>query len=345
MDFSKTLTAWYLENRRDLPWRNTLDPYRIWLSEIVLQQTRVEQGKPYYFKFLNTYPDIFSLAGASEEDVLKDWQGLGYYSRARNLHHTARHIAFGLGGVFPGNFAELKKLRGVGDYTAAAIASICFNEPIAAVDGNVFRMLSRIFGITTPTNSTEGLKEFKKLAQDLIDREKPATFNQAAIEFGSLQCRPRNPICSTCPFSSKCIAFQQGKIKELPVKLKKLKIRERHFNYLVMLSPEKKTMIRKRTKGIWQGMFEFPLIETSTEASLKDLIHAEEMTQYGVSKSISIELHNEKPVVHKLTHQHLYTKFWIIRCKDLPQEGVGPEKLNTFPVPVLIAKFIEEFHF
>ena len=345
MNFAKELIDWYLDNKRDLPWRATKDPYEIWLSEIILQQTRVEQGKPYYFKFLRNYPDVFTLANASEEEVLKLWQGLGYYSRARNLLFTARYVAFELGGKFPTSYKELKKLKGVGDYTASAIASVCYDEAQAAVDGNVYRVLARLFGIATPTNSTQGIKQFRQLGQDLIDPDDPGTFNQALIEFGSEQCKPRQPLCGTCPFSSECVAFQQGRIKELPVKLKNLKIKQRHFNYLVFLSEENETLLRQRTgKGIWQGLYEFPLVETLDEVGVKNLVLEENFREYSqqVSKP---KLYNEKVIVHKLTHQHIHTKFWIVNCEKLPEQGIPLKNLNTYPVPVLIENFINTFDF
>ena len=345
MNFSKRLIFWYLENKRQLPWRATKDPYQIWLSEIILQQTRVEQGKPYYFKFLETFPDVFSLANASQQEVLKLWQGLGYYSRARNLHYTARHIAFERNGKFPDTYKGLLQLKGIGDYTASAIASVCFDEPAAAVDGNVFRMLSRIFGIDTPTNTSAGIKEFKALAQELIDRDDPASFNQATIEFGSEQCKPRQPLCSTCIFSEKCVAFNENRIAQLPVKLKKLKVKKRHFNYLVLLSEEKKTLLeQRRGKGIWEGLYEFPLIETPAEVSAGSLLAEEGFQNYSVAAK-DVVLYNDAPIVHKLTHQHIYTKFWIVDCEALPKKGVPYEELNKFPVPVLIGNFIDTFDF
>jgi A/G-specific adenine glycosylase len=344
MPFDKELISWYLENKRDLPWRRTKDPYSIWLSEIILQQTRVEQGKPYYFAFLKAFPDVFSLANASEEEVLKLWQGLGYYSRARNLHFTAQHIAFDLGGKFPDCYKELIKLKGVGDYTAAAIASICYNEPQAAVDGNVYRVLARIFGVETPTNSSLGIKQFRNLAQELINRKDPANFNQALIEFGSEQCKPRNPDCISCPFSSKCIAFNQNRIAELPVKLKKLKVKKRYFNYLVYVSEEGKTIMKQRRgKGIWEGLYEFPLVETASEANRKNLV--EEIPAEYIKVKQGPFLFNEFPIVHKLTHQHIYTKFWIVECDKLPEEALHKAEINKLPVPVLIENFIDTFDF
>ncbi|MCX2838700.1 A/G-specific adenine glycosylase [Salinimicrobium sp. MT39] len=344
MSFDKELINWYLDNKRDLPWRRTKDPYQIWLSEIILQQTRVEQGKPYYFKFLKAYPNVLALANASEEEVLKLWQGLGYYSRARNLHFTAKYIAFDLGGSFPASYKELVKLKGVGDYTAAAIASICYEEPQAAVDGNVYRVLARIFGIDTPTNSSQGIKEFRQLAQKVINKDEPANFNQALIEFGSEQCKPRRPLCGSCPFVTTCVAFNQDRIGELPVKLKKQKIKKRHFNYLVYISEEGKTIMnQRRGKGIWEGLYEFPLVETASEAQLENLV-ADVPAEYSVINKEPV-LYNDLPVVHKLSHQHIYTKFWIVKCDELPKEALSLAEVNKLPVPVLIENFIDTFDF
>ena len=246
MDFKNKLTNWYSIHKRDLPWRQTKNPYNIWLSEIILQQTQVKQGLPYYEAFVKQYPTIFDLANASEEDVLKLWQGLGYYSRARNLHTTAKHIAFELNGEFPNNYKDLIKLKGVGDYTASAIASIAFNEVAAVVDGNVYRVLSRYFGIKTPINSTTGIKEFKALASSLIDTEQPATFNQAIMEFGAIQCKPKSPYCVICPLNDKCIALQKNAIDALPVKLKKTKVTKKFFNFLVCLDKDKRILLEQR---------------------------------------------------------------------------------------------------
>ena len=218
MKFSNQLIYWYLQNDRDLPWRKTKNPYFIWLSEIMLQQTRVHQGLSYYITFTKEFPTVFDLAKASESKVLKLWQGLGYYSRARNLHHSAKYIAKDLDGKFPSTYEEIKKLKGVGDYTASAISSICFNESQAVVDGNVYRVLSRYFGIKTPINSSAGIKEFKELAQTLIDPKQPGSYNQAIMDFGALHCKPQNPLCETCPLNDSCIALAKKTIKQLPVK-------------------------------------------------------------------------------------------------------------------------------
>lgn len=344
MLFSKVLNSWYVENKRELPWRLTRDPYKVWLSEIILQQTRVEQGKPYYGRFVKAFPTIFDLANSSEEEVLKLWQGLGYYSRARNLHAAAKYIVTELNGDFPASYEELLKLKGVGDYTASAVSSICYNEPVAVVDGNVFRVLSRIFGIDTPVNTTEGAKKFKSLAQDLLDKKDPSSFNQGLMEFGALHCKPQLPCCSSCPFAPRCVAHNQGRISELPVKLKKQKVKTRHFNYIVPVSNSRETMLQQRKgKGIWRGLYEFPLIETSKEATKETLMGERVLQSFEDRGSIGMKLFNEEPIVHKLSHQHIHTKFWILDCKGLPGNGIPLEKLADFPVPVLIGNFIDSF--
>lgn len=346
MDFKHKLISWYSINKRQLPWRETKNPYHIWLSEIILQQTQVKQGLPYYEQFITEYPTIFDLAEASETEVLKLWQGLGYYSRARNLHATAKYVVNELDGHFPDNYNALLKLKGVGDYTASAIASFAFNEVAAVVDGNVYRVLSRYFGIETPINSTLGIKEFKALAFSLIDKQQPATYNQAIMEFGALQCQPKNPNCTICPLKNGCVALQKKKVDVLPVKLKKTKVTTKYFNFLVFIDNYNQTLFEKRTKkGIWQNLYQFPLIESdkSLNAGEFDLLNLEhsilKTTQFDYS------LYNEVDIVHKLSHQHLFTKFWIIEVETLPKEAIATSALTKYPAPVLISNFIDEFNF
>lgn len=335
---------WYLQNKRDLPWRKTHEPYQIWLSEIMLQQTRIEQGLPYFLKFIKAYPTVFDLAQATLDEVLKLWQGLGYYSRARNLHETAKYVAFELNGKFPDSYKGLLKLKGVGDYTASAIASICYNEPVAVVDGNVYRVLSRIFEIDTPINSTSGIKEFKKLAQELLNTKDPATHNQAIMEFGALHCKPQNPKCETCPFNDKCLALKNDRIKELPVKLKKSKVKKRYFNYLVFNLGDEKTILEQRTgKGIWNGLYQFPLIESDELLEENQLIGLQAFKESVPDSNIQIELHNETPIVHKLSHQHLFTRFWLIDSNATSDNSVHIKKVADYPVPVLIENFLNEY--
>lgn len=343
MEFSKVLITWYLQNKRHLPWRETTDPYKIWLSEIMLQQTRVAQGLPYYNKFLEAYPTVKHLALASEDEVLKLWQGLGYYSRARNLHATAKKVAFELDEKFPSTYKELKQLKGVGDYTASAIASICYHEATPVVDGNVYRVLARYFGVATPINTPAGIKEFKQLANAVKSVKQIATYNQAIMEFGATQCKPKSPNCNECPLQDSCKALQDKKVDVLPVKLKKLKVKNRYFNYLVYVDEAGCTLMQQRTqKGIWYNMYEFPLLETTAAASRQVILsYLEE--QAMPFKAVS--LYNDSDIVHKLSHQHLHTKFWIVPLQNNLKEGITIEKAKKLPVPVLVANFIDSFGF
>lgn len=353
MDFSNVLIKWYLQNKRDLPWRNTTNPYPIWLSEIMLQQTRVAQGMPYFLSFTTAFPTVFDLAAASEEQVLKLWQGLGYYSRARNLHQTAQYIAADLAGIFPDNYTNLLKLKGVGEYTAAAIASFSYNEAVPVVDGNVFRVLSRYFDIETDIAQASAKKEFSALAFELMPKEtrgkaelseaNPAIFNQAIMEFGALQCVPKSPNCGICVFNESCAALQKKKVDQLPVKSKKVKVRNRYFNYLVVADEKDNTIIQKRTaKGIWHNLYEFPLIETEKEENF-DFISEQIQTDYFKDNTvISILEDNDKSIIHKLSHQHLHIKFWKVNLNGSIENGISNVTLKTFPFPIVIHNFIEK---
>jgi len=349
LNFSKLIINWYIENKRELPWRQTKDPYKIWLSEIILQQTQVKQGLPYYQKFVNNYKDVFDLANATEEQILKDWQGLGYYSRARNLHASAKKIAFDFEGVFPENSKSLLELKGVGDYTAAAIASFCYDEPVPVVDGNVYRLLSRYFGIDIPINSTEGQKIFKTKAIELLDESQPAIYNQAIMEFGALMCRPKSPDCMFCPLNTECVAFQQNKINDLPVKLKKLKRKTRFFNYLLFSSPKNEWLMQQRTgKGIWQKLFEFPLIESSNLIKEEQRLHHKLLKHFDVDVNVLSKV-NSKPYKHVLTHQDIYADFWIANISNfedyrIPKQyhKVDSKSIRKFAVPILIDNFLKE---
>jgi A/G-specific adenine glycosylase len=339
MDFSKTLTTWYLENKRDLPWRETVNPYHIWLSEIMLQQTRVAQGLPFYLSFISHFPTVFDLANASEEQVLKLWQGLGYYSRARNLHYTAKHIANELNGIFPKDYKSLLKLKGVGEYTAAAIASFSYNEVVPVVDGNVYRVLSRYFNVSTDISSAKAKKKFTDLAFEVISKQNPALFNQSIMEFGALQCVPKNPNCSTCVFNSNCAAFSLKKVDELPVKNKKIKIQNRFLNYLFILDTKNKTQINQRTsKGIWHNLYEFPLIETEKEETDKEILN---LIQNKVNDITEVVLMESETILHKLSHQHLHIKFWKIKLNiDLVDNVHDFDSINKFPFPIVLHNFI-----
>ncbi|MGD9558522.1 MAG: A/G-specific adenine glycosylase, partial [Mangrovibacterium sp.] len=298
------LLRWYTYNKRELPWRETKDPYSVWLSEVILQQTRVDQGLAYYMKFIRRFPSVGELASADEDEVLKLWQGLGYYSRARNLLLTARMVQAEFGGRFPANYDQLLRLKGIGAYTAAAVASVCFKLPHAVVDGNVYRFLSRFYGITTPVNSTAGKKEFAALANQILDRTRPGEYNQAIMEFGALYCKPQNPDCLSCILSHRCIAFAQHSVNRLPVKTARQKIRSRFFNY-ILIRDHSHTYIRKRTAAdIWENLYEFPLIETTDKADHID----EKLQEYMGNEEIAISKITgwDKQV---LSHQCIYYRF------------------------------------
>ena len=342
MSFSNLLIKWYLQKKRDLPWRNTINPYLIWLSEIMLQQTRVAQGMPYFLSFTTAFPTVFDLAKANEEQVLKLWQGLGYYSRARNLHKTAQFVANELDGIFPDNYKDLLQLKGVGEYTAAAIASFSYNEVIPVVDGNVFRVLSRYFDIETDIAAASAKKEFAALAFELMPKEQPAIFNQAIMDFGALQCVPKSPNCGICIFNESCTALQKKKVDQLPVKSKKLKVRKRYFNYLVVTDELGNTIIQKRTaKGIWHNLYEFPLIETDKEEDFDCIAEQIQNDFFKGNSILSVTESNEQSIVHKLSHQHLYIKFWEVKIEGIIANGIDAKNLKTFPYPIVIHNFIE----
>ena len=332
--FSNTLINWYESNKRDLPWRNTIDPYKIWISEIILQQTRVKQGLPYYNKFITTFPTVRDLANANEKDVLKLWQGLGYYSRARNMHESAKHILNELNGIFPTNYNDIKKLKGVGEYTAAAISSFCYKEKKAVLDGNVYRLLSRFFGVETPIDSSRGKKEFTELLENLISTDKPDIFNQSIMEFGAIQCTPKSPICSECHWQEKCIAYNTSKVHILPIKSKKVKQRIRYFNYMVY-KKDKNYFIQKRiNKDIWQNMYEFPLLETKTEITDLPLKQIED----GYINSV-------KKFTHLLSHQKIFVTFWEIHLQKNINSNqyvvVNKNIINDYPFPKIVENYIK----
>ena len=346
MKFSNLLVQWYLQNKRDLPWRNDTNPYTIWLSEIMLQQTRVAQGLPYFMRFTERFPTVFNLANATEEEVLKLWQGLGYYSRARNLHKTAKKIAFEFNGEFPKSYLELLKLKGVGEYTAAAIASFAYNENVPVVDGNVYRVLSRYFDLETDISSAGAKKEFTQLAAELVPKGKANLFNQAIMEFGALQCVPKNPDCSNCIFNDSCLALQKKKVAQLPYKSKKTKVRSRFFNYLVFSDDNQNTIITKRSqKGIWHNLYEFPVIETEFMESDSDVLELIQDQLFIENDIKQIELFNPEPILHKLSHQHLNIKFWEIKVDGNIKNGISWESAQKMPFPIVIFNFVEKVSF
>lgn len=338
-NFRNGLIHWYQSNKRDLPWRETKDPYRIWLSEIILQQTRVDQGMAYYLKFVEHYPTVFDLANASEESVLRDWQGLGYYSRARNLHFSAKSIVELNNGLFPQSFDSIKKLKGVGDYTAAAISSFAYDLPHAVLDGNVFRVLSRVFGVSDDISASSSKKVFQELADSLLNAEYPALHNQSIMEFGALQCVPKSPCCNMCCFKLTCVAYNTGKVEDLPVKLKKTKVRDRFFNYLLVANNDEEIALSLRGEGdIWQGLYELPLFETKRASDSEEVIS-------GVVYSVkSIKLLSEAK--HILSHQRIYSRFWELELFDNSDfQFYSREEVERFPKSVLVNKFLTEFYF
>ena len=338
MEFSKALISWYLQNKRNLPWRDTKNPYHIWLSEIILQQTRVAQGLPYYLKFTEAYPTIEALANADEEEVLKLWQGLGYYSRARNLHETAKNITQNFNGTFPKNYLELKKLKGVGDYTAAAIASFSYEENIAVVDGNVYRVLARYFGLHHDISQPKTKKIFQELANNLLPKGQASVFNQAIMEFGALQCVPKNPVCDTCIFNNSCFALQSKKVNQLPIKLKKTKVTNRYLNFIVVKDLNGNFILEKRSDNdIWKNLHQFPLFETQKKDSLENIIKSIKAT-YNVE---NIKLFNEKEIIHKLSHQKLHIHFFEVTLKTNLKNSITLNELVLKPFPIVIHNFIE----
>lgn len=348
MNISKVLKRWYDLNHRSLPWRETTDPYHIWLSEIILQQTRVDQGLPYYQQFTTLFPTVNALAAAPEQQILKTWQGLGYYSRARNLHHSAKMVVSEFGGRFPADYQLIKSLKGVGDYTAAAIASFAFNLPHAVVDGNVYRFLARYYGMDAPVDSTSGKKLFALKAEEILDRKSPAAHNQSIMEFGALQCKPISPDCAICPLQNSCIGYKSGLVSQLPVKSKKLKIRKRFFNYL-MVNHSGELFLNHRGAGdIWQHLYDLPVIETQAPVTIPKLMKSDAWKAFFNGYKVHIKDVSEE-VVHKLSHQHIHVRFFNIDVDRSPAGKnwiqfikVKPQSLDSYPVPKLVENFFKE---
>lgn len=347
MAFSTEIIAWYNKYKRDLPWRHTRDPYVIWLSEVILQQTRVAQGLPYFHRFLSHYPTVAAFADAPEEEILLHWQGLGYYSRARNMHHAAKAVVAAHGGVFPNQYKELVKLKGIGEYTAAAIASFSANEAKAVLDGNVFRVLARYFGIDEPINSSSGKKLFSKLAADLLDRSCPGLYNQAIMEFGAIQCKPSNPDCGGCVLRLDCRALAEKRVNQLPVKIKGKASRNRYFNYFVVME-EDRILMNKREKGdIWENLYELPLIETSQQVALPELAMVGEVVEtFGPNADLQLIA---GPVKHILSHQNLLAQFIAVNLrgrfndKKMKWNYVFIKDLGTLAKPKLIYSFLKNY--
>jgi A/G-specific adenine glycosylase len=345
MNFRDILFEWYVFNKRELPWRDINNPYFIWLSEIILQQTRVEQGLPYYLKFTKAFPTVADLAKAKEDIVLKLWQGLGYYSRARNLHFSAKYIVQHYKGNFPTTYNNILNLKGVGTYTAAAIASFSFGLPHAVVDGNVIRFLSRFFGISTRFDTSLGKKKYEDLAQDLLDIANPGEYNQAIMEFGAIQCTPKSPKCSSCPFIINCVAYNTNSIQKLPLKSKKIKIKNRYLNYL-LIQKDNSVILGKRNEGIWNGLYEFPFIEYSNKKSDKLLVSSSKWIAFFENTEYEIESVSHE-FSHKLSHQHIFAKFWTVKIIDFELEKYSFVKnlnLKNYPVSRLTDKFLKEYN-
>ena len=334
--FALLIQDWYRQNFRQLPWRDTKDAYKIWLSEIIMQQTRIDQGTKYYYKIVEKYPTVGHLARGKEQEILRMWQGLGYYSRARNLHKAAQQIVADFNGVFPNNYKDIKSLRGIGDYTAAAIASFAFDLPYPVLDGNAFRVLARYFNDATPIDTSEGKKVFNIYANDVINEREPAEFNQAIMELGALICKPRNPDCLNCPLKDTCMAFNEGDPLTLPVKLKKVKVTDKYFHYFIYPGPLFQ-LEKREAKGIWKNMYQFPMIEVDKKLGRKEIGELV-ASKFGVplgNKILSKE--------HKLTHQKINATFWIVKQKIKKQEYIESdlESIDELPLPRLIDWFIE----
>lgn len=349
MDFAKELTRWYEANGRDLPWRNTREPYKIWISEVILQQTRVMHGMSYYLKFIETFPDLSSLASAPEDTVLRVWQGLGYYSRARNLHHAAKTIVEQYNGKFPQSYKEIMQLKGIGTYTAGAIASIAFGEPVTAVDGNVKRVISRIFAIEEPVDSSTGDRMINSALEEIFDHQNPGTFNQAIMDFGAVICKPKNPNCEICPLASACLALKKNIVNRLPVKSKEIVRRKRYLNYLFIIFEENQetfTWIHKRNgKDIWHGLYQFPLIEADLPVSPNELLNMQQWI--GIVKNSDHIISSISPVfMHQLTHQQLFARVYQLKISN-KLEVVGSDfkmvkmnDLTKFAMPRLLVKYL-----
>lgn len=341
--FRENLLNWYHPEARPLPWKGIQNPYYIWLSEIILQQTRVEQGMAYYLRFVETYPQIQDLAAAPDDEVMKLWEGLGYYSRARNLLAAARYVANELGGGFPDTYEGIRQLKGVGPYTAAAIASFAYNLPHAVVDGNVFRVLARFFGISTPQDSTEGKKQFTQLAEQLLDTRQAARYNQAIMDFGATVCLPRAPKCVQCPLRAQCVALQEGRIAELPVKSKKINKTERFFHYLI-LNHQGQVLIQKReAKDIWLHLYQFPLLERESLDMSKEVLE----TLIRDEWQLLVQLRTGSKIFQQvLTHQLIHVRFWELDVLELPESGlegylwVLKSALNKYAFPKVIDRYL-----
>jgi A/G-specific adenine glycosylase len=340
----KKIIFWYGQNKRNLPWRDTDDPYYIWVSEIILQQTRVNQGLDYYLRFVETFPDVESLANAKVDKVLKIWQGLGYYSRARHMHEAAGELLSVYGGKFPKSYRELIKIKGIGDYTAAAIASFAFGEAVPVVDGNVNRVMTRLFGITDPIDTAAGKKQVRACAEKSMVRETPGLYNQAVMEFGALQCVPHNPDCAHCVLQAVCVAHVSGLTDVLPVKSKALNIKTRYFHYLVIDNGSGTWLQRRYGRDIWKGLYEFPMIETDMETSPDELCFTEQWKCFFGNQGAEIIVAVSPEITHRLTHRILKIRFYEIRhAQQIFTDGqihILWREIRKYAVPIVIATYL-----
>jgi A/G-specific adenine glycosylase len=342
----KKIISWYKENKRDLPWRKTKNPYVIWVSEIILQQTRVNQGLGYYLRFLEKFPNLATLAAAEIDDILKIWQGLGYYSRARYMHETARHIMLHLKGEFPSDPNDLYKLKGIGRYSAAAIASIAFNKSVPVVDGNVYRVLSRFFGIEIPINTSKAYPKFYEIAETLIKGHNPGIFNQAVMEFGAAICRFKAPLCLNCPVADDCYAYTNQKTSCFPVKNKKNKVRLRYFNYFVIEIESRFLFIKRMGNDIWKHLYEFPVIETKGKINTKEVFNEFEK-KYHIKYAKQNKTKSSDFYFHKLTHQHIHAKFFRLKGEKIIAKKrrfklLRISQFTSIAVPRLIEKYLTD---
>lgn len=338
--FSKSIVSWSKDEKRLLPWTITQNPYFIWLREVILQQTRVDQGAAYYQRFISTYPKVENLANASLDEVYKLWEGLGYYSRARNLHHTAKVISEQYQGQFPKEYSEVLQLKGIGEYTAAAIMSFAYNQPYSVLDGNVYRVLSRYFGIDIPIDSTKGKKYFKELAQQCLDKDQPAVYNQAIIDFGAIVCKPAQPLCDHCPLSSNCVAYHQGKIDLLPVKEKKLIKQHRYFNYLVLVDNEHIAIEQRTEKDIWQHLYQFPLVESTDNILQKEDLPLSDL-------KIKSPIRESRVYKQLLTHRVIHAKFFLVEVDGLSvfneKQLIFKQNILQYGFPKIIREYLTEW--
>ncbi len=345
---TQKLAKWYKIHHRELPWRETTDPYKIWLSEIILQQTRVEQGMPYYYKFVEQYPTLKHLANASIDEVLKLWQGLGYYSRARNMLTAANELLQKHKGKFPMDYQSILGLKGVGDYTAAAIASLAFNLPHAVVDGNVYRVLSRLYNVDTPINSTKGKHQFAQYAEELLDRKNPGTHNQAMMELGAICCKPANPTCHICPIAEHCLALANGTVNKLPVKTKNKPVQNRYLNYLFLVNDDKFCLLQRGVDDIWKGLYDLPVIEYHKLLEADELYHDFFFGQIKGRQTLVYK--GSSDYVHKLTHRNLHARFHIFFYKTLAslhKLGIFEttfKNMQSHAIPRLLDKFLNEYY-